>query len=400
VEQSVRVRRAHSRMPPEPDRSVPEPNVGYPMKSIFQNILLVVLSTVFAVLIAEFSLRISGFGSGNPFERLINHNDELLGYRMVPGMQEMIKGPDGHYSVEIVSLGFDDGIGFRDDGLTKPVHSIFIGDSFTWGWGVDLEDSVSERFEQLNGEDSVNLGMTSWTSPTQYARIFSKYGTELKPKYVLIGFFLGNDFHDTLDFADWVVSGKTMSYPMWHTLRYKKQISGHWIVPIKQVLYKHSSLARFIGERINFTEAEFRERFVHVTTDSLALNLDRNGLFTEWKKRSPERSQYFVRSALNDIKKTGRRHNISVVVFIIPTKEMVYQSLFPDPALRDVVDLRYSKLLEILNDLEITYINLLPEFRNAASRGEQLYFEYDGHWNPDGHLLAAKLIREFLNASK
>ena len=91
--------------------------------------------------------------------------------------------------------------------------------------------------------------------------------------------------------------------------------------------------------------------------------------------------------------------DIEVIVFIIPTKEMVYQALFPDPADREIDDLRYRTLLTMLDELKIAYIDLLPIFRSAASRGEQLYFEIDGHWNPNGHRLAAQALLGFLNSA-
>ena len=41
---------------------------------------------------------------------------------------------------------------------------------------------------------------------------------------------------------------------------------------------------------------------------------------------------------------------------------------------------------------------LLPEKRNsvAESQGSQLYFDYDGHLNPNGHALYSKLIENYL----
>ena len=98
------------------------------MNTNVANGALLVVSLTLALLIGETGLRLTGYRPGNPLERIINHYDAYLGYRMVPGMHELIPGPGGVYAVDTLSLGFDDGIGFRDDGITPPVDSVFIGD--------------------------------------------------------------------------------------------------------------------------------------------------------------------------------------------------------------------------------------------------------------------------------
>ena len=59
---------------------------------------------------------------------------------------------------------------------------------------------------------------------------------------------------------------------------------------------------------------------------------------------------------------------------------------------------KIARLLKMLDELEIMYIDMLPIFRDAASHNQQLYFEVDGHWNASGHRLAAEAILDFLNA--
>ena len=98
---------------------------------------------------------------------------------------------------------------------------------------------------------------------------------------------------------------------------------------------------------------------------------------------------------------TGKKGDIKIVVFIIPTKEMVYQSHFPDPEHNAMIDSRYTALLDILKTLEITYVDLLPIFSTAAADGgEQLYFKSDGHWTPKGHLLAAEALYDYIATNK
>jgi len=55
-----------------------------------------------------------------------------------------------------------------------------------------------------------------------------------------------------------------------------------------------------------------------------------------------------------------------------------------------------------LGELGIPYIDLLPDFRSRAAKGEVLFFEVDGHPNARGYALIAELVLAHLkdNAKK
>jgi len=370
------------------------------MKTILANVALSVASVAVALLIGEAALRLTGYQPGNPLERLINHYDASLGYRMIPGMHESIPGPDGVYVVDTVSLGFDDGIGFRDDGIAPPVNSVFIGDSFVWGYGVNLADSISERFEAITGKDAVNLGMTSWTSPTQYARILAKYGAPLRPRYVFMEALVENDFGDLPNFADWEASGTGKSYPEWMTDRVMHYSPDSLTYKVRRFLYDYTALGRFLSDRIKFgfndPEPSAESGVVHVTADGLDLNLDPRELPASTERPDARQIELF-RLALLQSRETATARGIRLVVFIVPTKEMVYQDRFPDPALRSATDWRYAALLKLLAETGIDHVDLLPLLRAAAGRGEALYFSSDTHWTPRGHDLAARALAEYVN---
>jgi lysophospholipase L1-like esterase len=44
----------------------------------------------------------------------------------------------------------------------------------------------------------------------------------------------------------------------------------------------------------------------------------------------------------------------------------------------------------------IPLVDLTADFNEANARGEELYFATDGHWNPEGHRVAAEAIFESL----
>jgi hypothetical protein len=350
------------------------------------------IGVLLLLIMGEIGMRAIGIQPGNSFERLINHYDSYLGYRMIPGMKENIKGPNDTYNVEIVSLGFEDNIGFRDNKIEKPVAGIFLGDSMVWGYGVNIENSISEALEKLTGKNFVNMGMTSWTSPIQYKRLLEKYGVLLSPKFVFVGLFVGNDFEDCQSFSEWLESKAKISYPEWHTIK-DKNTNNDIYTNAKKFFYKRSALFRTLSDRIKFTVGKSKKAdVVHVQTEKFDTYLYKSQLL---EKATAEQSE-MVKLSLQGIKEISEEIESYPVVLVIPTKEMVYQYLFPEENLKVYTDHRYDSLLKILSELDMNYIDLFPIFREKALLGDQLYFKRDGHWNVKGQLLAAESIRDYL----
>jgi hypothetical protein len=241
--------------------------------------------------------------------------------------------------------------------------------------------------------------MTSWTSPTQYARVLAKYGTRLQPRYAFMEALVENDFGDVTNFAAWEASDTDKSYPEWMTDRVMRYSPGTLTYKIRRLLYDHSALWRFSSDRfefgINNPEASADSNVVHVTADGLDLYLNPRELPSA--AEGPDAGQIALfRLALLHSREKALANGIRLVVFIVPTKEMVYQDRFPDPALRAAADWRYDALLRLLAETGIDHIDLLPLFRAAAARGEALYFGHDTHWTPRGHELAARALADFV----
>jgi len=75
-----------------------------------------------------------------------------------------------------------------------------IGDSFTYGWGVDIEYTWPFLLEKkLSGQykdkrvEVINLGVGG-AVPSEYSEIAEEYILLYKPDFVIVGFVEGNDF--------------------------------------------------------------------------------------------------------------------------------------------------------------------------------------------------------------
>ena len=102
-----------------------------------------------------------------------------------------------YYGAEIRtnSLGFRD---YEYD-YTKPADTkriVFLGDSFTLGWGVPLEQTFAKRLEQMLNQtedrcEVINMGIGNYNSIME-VELFKWKGLSLDPDMVVLMFFLND----------------------------------------------------------------------------------------------------------------------------------------------------------------------------------------------------------------
>ena len=140
------------------------------------------------------------------YERFRNYNMEMWRYaaelklpldsERLPFHHRANRAGD-FYGVEIRtnSLGLRD----REYTVAKPEGTkrvIVLGDSFTLGWGVPLEDVFSKRLERLlnqNGDSCqvINMGIGNYNT-TMEVELFKWKGLDLSPDMVILAYFLND----------------------------------------------------------------------------------------------------------------------------------------------------------------------------------------------------------------
>ena len=105
---------------------------------------------------------------------------------------------EGHYygvSIKTNSLGLRD----FEYSIEKPENVkriIFLGDSFTFGWGVPIDSLYSKQVEKmLNGKDGkvevINMGVGNYNSIME-VELFKLKGLELDPDMVVLMYFIND----------------------------------------------------------------------------------------------------------------------------------------------------------------------------------------------------------------
>src|SRR5262249_21309281 len=118
-----------------------------PRSSRLANLVLLVLSTVGAILLAEFGLRFTVNPGDFLHATLID--DPVLGHRIQP-----------------LTTGHD-GLGYRNIVVPERADIVAIGDSQTYGVGAPRDSSWPYQLSQLLGENVYNMAVGGY-GPLQY----------------------------------------------------------------------------------------------------------------------------------------------------------------------------------------------------------------------------------------
>jgi hypothetical protein len=121
--------------------------------------------------------------------------DSRLGWRMVPGVEKLGRFWSGTHPARINSHGWRDDEASYENTSGKR-RMVVVGDSFTFGVGVDAGQRFTEVLETLVPDlEVINLGMNA-IEPDQELLVLEEEGPRHGRDFVLCALFEGNDFTD------------------------------------------------------------------------------------------------------------------------------------------------------------------------------------------------------------
>ncbi|MCZ6594525.1 MAG: SGNH/GDSL hydrolase family protein [Bacteroidetes bacterium] len=384
--------------------------------------------------------------------------DSHIGYFFHTEEKKILTQDEFSNEYNFIDCGVDS-MRFRDDGIDKNRSKklLAVGDSFVWGFGVELDDIFTEQLENLNKDwDVLNAGI-SGHSPQQYTRVIKRVlKSNIHLDAVLYNFFSGNDVTYEYSFREWsknikkfpdlaepnymrnrLISHKSVQYDIarkkdlitnrqrpgfieqfledWLfsfrlTRRVYRMIMGR--ISFKNVLDNNSHFVDPLNDSQNYyffpeypsikSNGEvyvFRSNYINsVACESIAeFNTDANA---EYHLNFP-----LAIESINEGKKLIDSVNSDFYLVYIPTKSEVYADELcyelEEPhrtEIREKMNRLHDDVMTACDSLNIKVIDLLPAFVKAAKKGKQLYYNYDNHFNKFGHEISAKIIHNFLVA--
>ena len=354
--------------------------------------LLAVCGTILALVLAEIVVRIF-------VPQVLLHDpdafipDPTLGARLKPGFDDRVVTSEFASTWSINEDGHrGPRVGPKDAAVTRIVA---LGDSFTFGYGVEEEQAWPRRLEAILGEggaggraEVVNLGVGGYGT-WEETRYLEEQRARLAPALALVAFYVGNDPQDN---RRW--------YP-------PVPVFAEGDTPAADAgANRVERLKRWLSARLhlyNLVASRGDELLVRTGLRRLVYPFEIDVLRSP-PPESVEAAWEATRAAftmLTHMQQSG----LAIRVVLVPMRHQVddafwkrlttqYERLAGASAVRALDRNRPQRIVEdLLLAAKIESFDLLPGLRQEARNSpEPLYWSRDQHWTPSGHAAAARLI--------
>jgi len=369
------------------------------MKKILINFAVVSLSAGLGLLLCEFGAR----AALNPADYLSVEivGDNVLG--AVPSPSAM--------------SGFD-AWGFRNRAVPKTADIVALGDSHTYGNTARMDESWPYVLKRLNGGTVYNMGMGGY-GPNQYFYLLTTKALLLKPRMIVCGLYLGDDFENafsiTYGLDHWTYLRKLRvqddKYATWDTDETPKWNNGMRVwLSRHSVMYQlvfHGPVAGMLQTALKFKSTQQTDPAVTsliVPDKDIKEAFRPKGILNRIDQGSP-RIQEGMRITFELLKQMDdvcHQHGVQFLVVVIPTKEMVFSDYLehnPKVALSSVLDqlVANERLAEeitftFLRESNIAYVNTLPALKGAVENHLYARTTADMHPGKNGYRVIGQAV--------
>jgi hypothetical protein len=293
--------------------------------------------------------------------------DPLLGWSHRPGQRGRLNHRDFTIEVSINSQGLRD-IEYPIE-RTRKKRMLILGDSFSWGYGVEHQECFTEIIERENPEwEVINASVSGYSTDQEYLYLKER-GISFKPDVVML-LFCWNDFTDN-----------NIGSASWYFKPYFVGHNGIWELrnnPVPMATMKQRGHRFFFGRTyvIKHLYAAVIHAFYYLR--SLVKHNPQRDI--PIREQEPEKTYAVTAYLLGSINRFCIENNVKFILVSVPMEQ--------------------SKRVWIKNFAQtekIHYLALDPYFELKEG---QLTFSRDKHWNPIGHQIAARAISDFLKEIK
>lgn len=325
----------------------------------------------------------------------ISQWDEYVGFRTIPNIESVQTNKEYTMHIKINSRGLRD----REYPFEKPANTIRIGvfgDSFTFGEGVEVEETYAQQLEQKFAQDPLlknngckvevlNFGIGKTGTSHQlawYQKEGSKYGLDI----VILGFLAGNDFDDNLMGVFQMKNGELIHNPAaYSSVRKIQRIV--YSIPGYRWLAEHAHLANII--RVTGTKLDDKIRAKKKQAIVTAPEVK-----PETKKEQDNYAVDLTTSLIKRFAADARKNKSDFLVLIFPSRGQTPYTPKSQSENIGKIDTQLLQLQTALQKEGIAVIDFIPIF--YALPPADNYYEFDGHWRPAGHKVIAEELYQYL----
>ncbi|MFC1804918.1 SGNH/GDSL hydrolase family protein [Candidatus Omnitrophota bacterium] len=345
-------------------------------KNIIINVSLALFALALVFLALELTLRLTVYN----FPR----------YRKSPG-------PNSTYrldELEFKTVVRTNSLNIRDEEILPKKNDEFrilcLGDSYTFGLGVDIEEAfvtLSEELLNQGRKESKKFNLINGGGPTSSCScldFFLDKGLALDPDMLIFQTYIGNDFYDALLYSNAKAGEADPDFQA----QYDEGIPR--VDLLKKIISQQIYTLDFIWNRLiqidYIDDLLFRFNF-------------RYGNRAIYLRELPEAERHAVASqmgCLQKIKDLCRERGIRMLLFNIPDKPQVFKREFFDQRKYD-----YRNPNQIIKDFcrdnDIPYLDLLDHYEKLEKeKVAGFYYVKDIHWTKEGHRDAAGVLAGFI----
>jgi lysophospholipase L1-like esterase len=361
--------------------------------AVLSSILLLIITGFACLAFLEVMTRIFLYAEPVNFPPIMAPDNDLC-FKLRPGLD--LNFSTKEYSMHIVTNGF----GFRDDkNAYRPGGIAFVGDSFTFGQGVDYDEGFVKLVQDRLGEKGYNhetydFGVGSYGT-LQERKLAERYIGNLKPKVLVLSFY-ANDPGENLanedgcalkvDSDGYLITsdGKGLSYNL-----------NKW-------LWLHVNLYRVASNMIYGLKVNTRIFDSFASAAGATASVEYKQFLSQYDPET-ENAWNLTYANLDRINALAKENDAVLVVVLIPSKaqldETKQERLAKIYSLKDPDFQKIDENLDAFTRREgIPFLDMTREFMEKCPT--ECYFTIDPHWNEKGHSLAADALAAFLIEKK
>jgi lysophospholipase L1-like esterase len=305
--------------------------------------------------------------------------DPVLGWRGRPGLQatfyDYCRCPTYQSTVTHNSRGYRDG----EHDFARPEGKrriLVLGDSYTWGWGVDypFPTLLQQKFDEAGSPvEVVNLGVIGYTTD-QEMLLYAEEGVQYEPDLVIVGFCV-NDYEENVENWTWGYARP----------RFKVEPDGSLSLtdePAEVSEWKggapYTAVFDYWLADYSLTYRTLKRLFSQSAGDSEEL---------------PAESRELTLALLNALRQEVEQGGAEFAVMMIPEPQQVVAPAAVEPDW-------YTLVTGWCADTGTLVLEPLAEMRARHEAGDKLYFlPHDPHWTQEGHRVVADFLFDQLQGA-
>ena len=320
-------------------------------------------------------------------------------YEHKPGIKSILKRQEFATNVKINSYGLRD----KEYELENPNGTIriaIVGDSFVFGFGIEqnetfvkiLEGIINSRLKK--NYEVINFGVSGYGTEQEYILIKNDV-IKYSPDIIIIAFSL-TDLKENVKFNLFDVKNTTLirnhTQKITLILKLRNYISwhSHFYSLVYFSVIDNQELRDFLI-KIKLLNPPYKDS----STDFDSL------IYFNTKNHDFDYVMNKTILLLNEINNIAKQNNVTLIVFIVPTKEQVDDNKMKEYIKNKNLNnekLNITKVQQIISSIQkdnITIIDPLDQFKKH-NINNTFYYDIDGHWNQKGHQFVANIIHENL----